>query len=77
MVETSAISKLNLGIRIFFSEFVRVSIRRPSQAAFFARTVLWQGRAARRRARESAEGVVVPPIAICTITNGCSLLLED
>jgi len=65
-------STLNRGLRIFFSEFVRVSLRRPSQAAFFARTVLWQGRAARLRAQQAAEGLQVPPIAIFSITNGCS-----
>jgi hypothetical protein len=69
----SASARLNQGLRIFFSEFVRVSLRHPSQAAFFARTILWQGRAARRRARVDAEGIVVPPIAIFSITNGCNL----
>jgi len=70
-LQTSATSKLNLGLRVFFSEFVRVSLRHPSQALFFARTVLWQGRAARARARHAADGLTVPPIAIFSITNGC------
>ena len=65
--------KLNQGLRIFFSEFVRVSVRRPSQALFFARTVVWQSQAARRRARAARqEGIHVPPIAIFSITNRCS-----
>jgi len=64
-------STLNRGLRIFFSEFVRVSLRRPAQAAFFTRTLLWQGSAARLRARHAAEGLTVPPIAIFSITNGC------
>ncbi len=72
-LQMSATSKLNLGIRIFFSEFVRVSLRHPSQALFFARTVLWQGRAARRRAAEARNGTHVPPIAIFSITNRCNL----
>jgi MoaA/NifB/PqqE/SkfB family radical SAM enzyme len=71
--KTSSTSRLNQGLRIFFSDFVRVSLRRPSQALFFARTVLWQGGAARRRARMAREGVHVPPIAIFSITNGCNL----
>jgi hypothetical protein len=62
---------LNRGLRIFFSEFVRVSLRRPAQAAFFARTVLWQRSAARLRARHEAEGLHMPPIVIFSITNGC------
>ena len=56
----SSITSLNRGLRIFFSEFVRVS---------FARTVFWQAAAARRRARLAREGVHVPPIAIFSITN--------
>ena len=71
-IQMSSTAHLNQGLRIFFSEFVRVSLRRPSQAAFFARTVLWQGRAARRRAALAREGVTVSPIAIFSITNGCS-----
>jgi len=69
----SATARLNQGLRIFFSEFIRVSLRRPSQAAFFARTVLGQGSVARRRARHAADGLTVPPIAIFSITNGCNL----
>ena len=68
---TRSASTLNRGLRIFFSEFVRVSLRRPAQAVFFARTLLWQGRAARLRARQAREGLQVPPIAIFSITNGC------
>ena len=37
----SATTRLNWGLRILFSEFVRVSLRHPSQALYFARTVLW------------------------------------
>jgi hypothetical protein len=70
-VQMSATTRLNLGLRIFFSEFVRVSLSRPSQALFFGRTILWQREAARLRARHAAEGLTVPPIAIFSITNGC------
>jgi len=71
-LQMSSASTLNQGLRIFFSEFVRVSLSRPSQALFFARTILWQREAARLRARHAAEGLTVPPIAIFSITNGCS-----
>ena len=64
---------LNRGIRIFFSEFVRVSLRRPAQALFFGRTVLRQLGAARRRAQLAREGLHVPPIAIFSITDRCNL----
>jgi hypothetical protein len=61
-IQMSATTHLNWGLRIFFSELVRVSLRWPSQALFFAPTVLWQGRAARLRARNAAEGLTVPPL---------------
>jgi MoaA/NifB/PqqE/SkfB family radical SAM enzyme len=68
------ISVLNRGLRIFFSEFVRVSLARPMQALFFLRTVLWQIRAAWRRAQLARQGLLhVPPIAIFSITNRCNL----
>jgi hypothetical protein len=70
--QMSSTTRLNRGLRIFFSEFVRVSLARPGQALFFARTVLWQLGAARRRALQAKRGLHVPPIAIFSITNRCS-----
>jgi MoaA/NifB/PqqE/SkfB family radical SAM enzyme len=67
------IPTLNRGIRIFFSEFVRVSLRHPAQALFYGRTVLRQLAAARRRAELAREGLHVPPIAIFSITDRCNL----
>jgi MoaA/NifB/PqqE/SkfB family radical SAM enzyme len=69
----SAAPGLNRGLRLFFSELLRVSLRRPAQALFFARTLAWQAQAAHRRARMAREGVSVPPIAIFSITNHCNL----
>jgi len=63
---------LNRSLRIFFSEFVRVSLTRPRQALHFLKVVNWQRNAARVRAGWLREGVPVPPIAIFSITNGCS-----
>jgi MoaA/NifB/PqqE/SkfB family radical SAM enzyme len=40
---------------------------------FFAKTILWQKRAARRRAALEKDGLHVPPIAIFSITNRCNL----
>ncbi len=64
--------RLNWGLCIFLSEFVQVSLRRSHQAAFCARTVLWQGRAARVRARLVRESLTVPPIII--FSKGFSLI---
>ena len=67
------IPAVNRGLRIFFAEFVRVSLTRPAQALFFLRTVLRQLGAARRRALQAKRGLHVPPIAIFSITNRCNL----
>jgi MoaA/NifB/PqqE/SkfB family radical SAM enzyme len=64
---------LNRGLRIFFSEFVRVTLSRPSQAVFFLKVVWRQMRAARRRKSNEKRGVHIPPIAIFSITNRCNL----
>jgi len=64
---------LNKGLRVFFSELLRVSLRHPSQALHFLRVVLWQRSAARLRWRQTKTGLQVPPIAIFSITNKCNL----
>jgi hypothetical protein len=48
---------LNDSLRIFFKDAVRVSLKSPSQARFFLRTVKWQKKAARLRSRWMREGV--------------------
>ncbi len=67
------VAALNQGLRVFFSEFVRVSLRHPAQALFYGRTVRWQVQAARRRSAAARQGLDVPPIAIFSITNACNL----
>ena len=64
---------LNKGLRIFFSEFVRVSLSHPGQALHFFRVANWQRRAARLRASYVDEGLHVPPVTIFSITNRCNL----
>lgn len=64
---------LNRALRLFFGEFVRISLSRPALALYFARTVFWQGRAARERSKRLRQGLLVPPIVIFSITNRCNL----
>jgi MoaA/NifB/PqqE/SkfB family radical SAM enzyme len=64
---------LDRSLRSFFGEIARVSLSRPAQALFFARTVLHQIRAARIRAGHARAGLRVPPIVIFSITNRCNL----
>jgi MoaA/NifB/PqqE/SkfB family radical SAM enzyme len=64
---------LNKSLGIFFSTAWHITLRRPSQAWYFFRTVQWQRNAARRRAQLAAEGVHVPPMIIYSITERCNL----
>ncbi|HUX12185.1 MAG TPA: radical SAM protein [Spirochaetia bacterium] len=64
---------LNHGLQVFFSRFVRASLRNPAQAFFFAATVVRQVLAMRRRERFARAGLDVPPIIIFSITNRCNL----
>lgn len=55
--KTGYLPVLNCGLRIFFAEFVRVSLPHPCQALFYGRTVLWQLDAMRRRAAAERAGL--------------------
>lgn len=64
---------LNQSLKVFFTDFVKVSLKNPSQAIFFYKTVRWQQQAAKLRVYWETQGVHVPPIAIFSITNRCNL----
>ncbi len=67
------IKLLNKGLRVFFKDAVRVSLKNPAQAYYFYRTVRNQQKAARIRNIWEKEGLHVPPIMILSITNRCNL----
>ncbi len=64
---------INDSLHIFFKDAVMVTLKRPSQALFFYRTVKWQQKAARVRADWEHNGLHVPPIILFSITNRCNL----
>jgi MoaA/NifB/PqqE/SkfB family radical SAM enzyme len=64
---------LDNSLKVFFSNACRITLRHPSQAYFFLRTVLWQRKAARTRTEYNGHGVMVPPIIIYSITDRCNL----
>jgi MoaA/NifB/PqqE/SkfB family radical SAM enzyme len=66
-------SQVDRSLRNFFGNIARVSLTRPGQALFFARTVLRQIKAARVRSGFARDGLTVPPIVIFSITNRCNL----
>jgi len=65
--------RLNDALRVFFTDAVKVSLRHPSQALFFLKTVRWQRHASQRREYNEAQGTHVPPIIIFSITHKCNL----
>ncbi len=64
---------LNQSLKIFFTDFVKVSLSNLSQSFFFYKTVHWQQKAAKTRADLEKQDVHVPPIMIFSITNRCNL----
>jgi MoaA/NifB/PqqE/SkfB family radical SAM enzyme len=64
---------LDNSLKIFFSTAWHITLRRPSQAFFFLRTVRWQKRAARVREKLRHQNIHVPPMIIYSITERCNL----
>ena len=64
---------LDKSLRIFFSTALRITLRHPSQAYFFFRTVLWQRKAMNVRQEMAAQDVHVPPMVIYSVTDRCNL----
>jgi len=64
---------INQSLKVFFTDFIKVSLKSPSQVLFFSKTVRWQQRAAKLRNYWEERGVHIPPIAIFSITNQCNL----
>ncbi|HUX21980.1 MAG TPA: radical SAM protein [Spirochaetia bacterium] len=73
MSTENSVHALNLGLRVFFSEFVRVSLGHPRRAMHFAVMVIHQLKAARVRSRWARKGLHVPPMTIFSVTNRCNL----
>ncbi|UCB59266.1 MAG: radical SAM protein [Thermoplasmatales archaeon] len=64
---------LNDALKIFFRDFIKVSIRHPSQALFFFKTYRWQKKAVKTREKWEKQGTHVPPIMLFSITHKCNL----
>jgi len=64
---------VNDSLKIFFRDAVKVSIRHPSQALFFLRTLRWQRKASKIREKLEQQAIHVPPIMIFSITHKCNL----
>lgn len=64
---------LNDALKIFFKDAVKISIKNPSQALYFFKTVQWQKKASQKREQWNQQGIHVPPIMIFSITHKCNL----
>jgi len=64
---------LNDSLKIFFKDFIKVSLRHPPQALFFYKTYRWQKKAAKTREKWQQQGIPVPPIMLFSITHKCNL----
>ena len=56
-----------------FKDALKVSIKKPSIAFFFLKTIFNQLRSQRRRLKFIKNGIQVPPVMIFSITNKCNL----
>ena len=64
---------LSKSLKVFFGDALRISLKNPSQAYFFFKTIWWQRRASRIRQNWESKGIHVPPIMVYSITNKCNL----
>lgn len=64
---------LNDALKVFFKDAIKVSIKHPSQALYFLKTVRWQKKASQRREYWEQKGTHVPPIMLFSITHKCNL----
>lgn len=56
-----------------FKDALKVSIKKPSIAFFFLKTIFNQIKSQRRRLKLIKNGIQVPPVMIFSITNKCNL----
>ncbi|MDD1721548.1 MAG: radical SAM protein [Euryarchaeota archaeon] len=71
--DTTYIKPLNAALKTYLKDAVRVTIKNPSQALFFARMLRAQKKATRTRQAWERQGLHVPPFLIASITNRCNL----
>ncbi len=64
---------LNGALSVLFKDAVKVALTNPLQAVFFMRTLRWQKKAAKIRAKWETQGIHVPPILVVSVTSKCNL----
>jgi len=67
---------LNGALKVLFKDAVKVALTNPAQSVFFLRTLQWQKKAAKTRAKWETQGLHVPPILVISVTSKCNLHCE-
>ncbi|MFB3890124.1 MAG: radical SAM/SPASM domain-containing protein [Candidatus Bathyarchaeia archaeon] len=67
---------LNGALGVLFKDIVKVALTNPSQSVFFLKTLRWQKKAAKTRAKWESQGLHVPPILVISVTSKCNLHCE-
>jgi MoaA/NifB/PqqE/SkfB family radical SAM enzyme len=63
----------NISTLDVFKDALRISLKEPSTALFFIKTIINQRRAHKKRMGWIGKGIQVPPVIIFSITNRCNL----
>ena len=71
--DTTYVKPLNAALKTYLKDAVRVTIKNPSQALFFARMLRAQKKATLTRQAWERQGLHVSPFLIASITNRCDL----
>ena len=72
-MKKTAIDLFNSSILRVFRHAAAMTLRNPTQSAFFVKTMARQMAAAGRRSRLAGKGVSVPPLMIASVTRTCNL----
>ena len=59
--------------KVFLGDALRISLKNPSQAYFFFKTLRWKRQAARLRQNWKSQSINMPPIMVYSITDKCNL----
>jgi MoaA/NifB/PqqE/SkfB family radical SAM enzyme len=65
--------QLNMLLRIFFFDALKIALKNPRSALTFLKTLFWLKKAGSKREKWNARGLRVPPIIILSITQRCNL----
>ncbi len=69
----SGLNPLDKSLYIFFTDALRITLKKPSQAISFIKSLAWLRKAAKIRKKWKKQGYLIPPILMLSVTNECNL----